>query len=83
MADITIKVDKAASDELISKQGPPKEPQAKTYLQARRTLNGDVLIFDHEDIDIAIMPEKKKIVALSKDLMGDHVYGSQNRLLTF
>ena len=83
MADITIKVDKAASDKFLDKQSPPKEPQAKTYLQARRTLNGDVLIFDHHDVDIVIMPEKKKIVALSKDLMGDHVYGSQNRLFDF
>ena len=41
------------------------------------------MIFDHKDIDIIILTEKKKIVAFAKDLMSDVVYGAENRLFNF
>lgn len=50
-------------------------------VQARRALNGDIMIFDHKDIDIVIMNEKKKIVAFAKDLMSEVVYGAESRLM--
>jgi len=49
-------------------------------LNVRRALNGDLMIFDHKDIDIIIMMEKKKIVAFAKDLMSEVVYGAESRL---
>ena len=49
-------------------------------MHARKNLNGDIMIFDHNNIDIVILPEKKKIVAFAKDLVSDEVYGAQNRL---
>ena len=49
-------------------------------LDLKRTLNGDLMIFDHEDVDIIILTEKKKIVAFPKDMMSDVVYGAENRL---
>lgn len=49
-------------------------------MNARKNLNGDIMIFDHNNIDIVILPEKKKIVAFAKDLVSDEVYGAQNRL---
>jgi len=58
-------------------------PQASIMLNARKTLSGDVMIFDHKDIDIVLMPGKKKIVAFAKDILGDHVYEAQNRLFSF
>ena len=58
-------------------------PQASIMLNARKTLSGDVMIFDHKDIDIVLMPGKKKIVAFAKDILGDHVYEAQNRLFRF
>ena len=51
-------------------------------LNVRRALNGDLMIFDHKDIDIMILTEKKKIVAFAKDMMSDVVYGAENRLFT-
>jgi hypothetical protein len=51
-------------------------------LNVRRALNGDLMIFDHNDIDIMILTEKKKIVAFAKDMMSDIVYGAENRLFT-
>ena len=49
-------------------------------LDLRRALNGDLMIFDHADIDIVVMLESKKIVAFAKDLMSEVVYGAESRL---
>jgi hypothetical protein len=49
-------------------------------MHARKNLNGDIMIFDHNNIDIVLMPEKKKVVAFAKNLVSDEVYGAQNRL---
>ena len=37
-------------------------------LNLRRALNGDLMVFDHADIDIIILTEKKKIVAAARTL---------------
>lgn len=52
-------------------------------LNMRKALNGDLMIFDHKDIDIVIMPDKKKIVAFAKDLMSEVVYGAEARLMEY
>ena len=39
------------------------------------------MIFDHPDIDIVVMVEKKKIVTFAKDLATDIVYGTSSRLM--
>ena len=47
---------------------------------SREALNGDIMIFEHKDIDIVIMQEKKKIVAFAKEMLNDNVYGAEKRL---
>ena len=49
-------------------------------LTARESLSGDLLIYDHKDIDIVLMKEKKKIIAFAKDMLTDNVYGAESRL---
>jgi len=49
-------------------------------LTARESLSGDLMIYDHKDIDIVLMQEKKKIVAFAKDMLTDNVYGAESRL---
>ena len=49
-------------------------------LKARRTLNGNIMIFDHEDIDIVLSVESKKCVVFPKDQMSDKVYDAQDRM---
>jgi len=61
----------------------PKKPIAKVELKIRKTLDGDLLISDHADIDIIIMKKKKKIVAFPKDIMSEVIYGAQDRLFKF
>ncbi len=53
------------------------------HFSARRTLDGNILILDHEDMDIIVMQEKKKCLALPKDDMSDKVYSSQDRMYKF
>ena len=66
-----------------------KETQSKVAedisikLNARKSIDGNVMIFDHIDIDIVMMPEKKKVVAFPKETMSDIAYGAQNRMFDF
>lgn len=61
----------------------PNEEKISFNMKARRALNGDIMIFDHKDIDIVLMPEKSKIVAFAKDMMSEVVYGAESRLMEF
>jgi len=58
-----------------------RDPRVK--LKARRTLDGNVIIFDHEDIDIVISEVGKKCVAFPKDQMSDKVYQAQDRMFGY
>ena len=52
-------------------------------LKARKTLEGNILILDHEDIDIVLVKEKKKCVTFPKNNLSDRVYDSQDRVFKF
>jgi len=56
--------------------------KVKLELDLRRSMNGDLMIFDHGDIDIVLSPDKKKVVTFPKETMTDLVYGAQNRLFS-
>jgi len=58
------------------------EKKVRLELNARQSLNGDVMIFDHGDIDIVLSPMNNKITAFPKETMSDLVYGAQNRLMS-
>tara|TARA_R110000824_G_scaffold287578_2_gene475672 strand:+ start:450 stop:989 length:540 start_codon:yes stop_codon:yes gene_type:complete len=59
------------------------EKKVKLELNIRKSLTGDLMIFDHGDIDIVLSPAKNKVVAFPKETMNDLVYGAQNRLMSF
>ena len=52
-------------------------------LKARRSIDGNVMIFDHIDMDVVIMPEQKKIVAFAKESLNDNVYAAQSRMFDY
>jgi hypothetical protein len=52
-------------------------------LNIREALDGNLMIYDHKDIDIVLMQEQKKIVAFAKDMLTDNVYGAESRLFEF
>ena len=74
MADITITI------------GGEEEEGAKTLtfeLNARKTLEGNIIIRDHPDIDVVVMPEKMKVVAFPKDSLTEETYQTQDKLFDF
>ena len=65
------------------KEEEVKPQNAKLSLDISRTVDGDYMIKDHNDIDVVVMVKKMKIIALPKDMMSDLVYGTENRLFKF
>lgn len=72
----------AAPMDPAATQAPPKEVM-QFELNVRRTMDGDVMVFDHADIDIIVMPNKNKILSIPKDLMTEVVYGAEDRLYKY
>jgi len=69
---ITIRVGKGDKKETI-----------RLEMDIRKAINGDLLIFDHGDIDIVLSASNNKVTAFPKEAMNDLVYGAQNRLFAF
>jgi hypothetical protein len=57
-------------------------PSVRLELNIRKSLSGDLMIFDHADIDIVLSAKNNKITAFPKETMNDLVYGAQNRLFS-
>ena len=52
-------------------------------LEVRKSLDGNIMIFDHQDIDIVIVPESNKVVTFPKGEYSKHVYPSQDKLFNY
>jgi len=52
----------------------------KILLNARKTIDGNIIVRDHPEIDILIIAKSNKVVALPKEQMDDEVYDAQSRL---
>jgi len=52
-------------------------------LDITKTVDDNLLIYDHPDIDIMISPAKFKIISFSKDSLDDSSYASQKRLFDY
>ena len=52
-------------------------------LDMRRSLSGQIMVFNHIDMDIVLDEQAGKITAYSKKDFGELVYKSQNRLFDF
>ena len=68
---------------MISVQVHKQQELIKIELKARKTLDGNILIFDHQEIDIVIMPEKNKVVTFAKNDFSEMIYEVQNRFFNF
>ena len=60
-----------------------EKDKIESKLKLRSSLNGDLMIMDHKDIDIVVKPKDKKIIAFAKDTLSDLVYGAESRLLEY
>ena len=59
------------------------KPIEKILLKARKTIDGNIIISDHPDMNILVMPAKSKVVSLPKEELDDELYDSQKRLFDF
>ena len=84
---MSVKINFIPSDEPITiKVGAAARkptPSVTLELNIRKSLSGDLMIFDHADIDIVMSSKNNKITAFPKETMSDLVYGAQNRLFAF
>jgi hypothetical protein len=62
----------------IDPDGQEREIQITLPFHARKTLGGNIAIFDHQEIDIVVDPKKKTITAFPKEKYTDRVYDTQN-----
>jgi len=80
---IDIQIGQADDSQVDIPEKPTPPSKLKMKLQIRRTLDGDLVVSDHPDVDIVVQPNNMKIVAFPKTLMSDEVYATQNRLFDF
>ena len=79
---IRVKIGNADAKDTTAKE-LARTPDVKLRLDIRKTLDKNLIISDHPDITIVVMPAKKKILALAKDLNSGVVYGAQDRFFKF
>jgi len=60
-----------------------EKDRIEAKLKLRSSINGDLMIMDHKDIDIVIKQGDKKIIAFAKETLSDLVYGAESRLLEY
>jgi len=68
---------------MISVQVYKQKEIIQIELKARKSLDGNIMIFDHQEIDIVIMPDKSKVVTFAKNDFSETIYEVQNRLFNF
>jgi hypothetical protein len=73
----------SAMDDGVTDAELSKKSGIKVRLDIRKTLGGNIVISDHPDIDIVVMPKENKVLALAKKLNSGVVYGAQDRLFEF
>ena len=68
---------------IVVKIGPgANDANVRLEMDIRKSMNGDLMIFDHGDIDIVLSTKNNKVIAFPKETMNDLVYGAQNRLFS-
>ena len=83
MAGIVLKVGTSDEFDEENRVDTEKLTQATVSLDVRKTLGGDLAIYDHEDIDIIISPKTTAVIAFAKDELNDMVYDAQSRLFDY
>jgi|ETNvirenome_6_85_1030632.scaffolds.fasta_scaffold01598_7 hypothetical protein len=73
---ITIKIGDTATP--VTQERPV---QATIRLKVRKTLDGNITVFDHPMIDIMIVPSRNKIVTIPKEEYGEEAYQVQRSFL--
>ena len=82
-------------DEIGSPMEPAEEPKeneikiifgprfTKVKLNVRKTLDNNIVIYDHPLIDIVLIPSKNKVFTVPKDVPNSDTYPAQDRFFKF
>ena len=57
---IVFKIEQEEEPQVVLRVGEERKPQATVLLNARKSIDGNIMIFDHMDIDIVLVPRTKK-----------------------
>jgi hypothetical protein len=55
----------------------------KIFLKAKKTIDGNIIVYGHPDINIFIMTKTSKVVSIPKEELDDEVHDTQDRLFSF
>ena len=58
-----------------------RPPQATIELKITKSLDGSLIISDHQKMDIVVVPSASKIIAIPKPYAGDNIYEYQRDLM--
>jgi hypothetical protein len=75
---LTIKIGDT-EEEVEQQQAATTHDPIPVRLNIRKTVDGDILIFDHPDVDISISSKNSKIVVFPKTRITDKIYDIQDR----
>jgi hypothetical protein len=74
---IKIKVDQDSETEALAEREGQKDP-IKISMQVRKTLDGKIMILDHNLIDIILDTSLSKVITFPKEELSDDIYAIQN-----
>ena len=80
---VTPPEDETTNDIKVLVTPPEEKPDKIIKLVARKTIDGNVMIMDHDMIDIVINPSAGKIITFTKTNKNDLAYETQDRLFDF
>ena len=87
MADINVRMgpeeESGIKITINPSEGEGPEKKITLELNARKTLEGDIVVRDHPDIDVVIMPKKMKVVAFPREASTEETYQTQDKLFDF
>ena len=79
---ITITIKDKEKEEEIAQTPPPQAPPfppLEMKLDIRKAVDGSLMIFDHPEMDLVVVPKTGKVVSFPKNAYTDDVYAAQNK----
>jgi hypothetical protein len=80
---ITLKIGSQAEPPEGELPAEEEGPTTSVKLIIRKTLDNNLIVSDHPDVDIAIVANETKVLAFPKKSLNDDVYATQDRLFKF
>jgi hypothetical protein len=80
---MAININIEPSEEIEAQEQPKQPPVPQIEANIRKTLDGKLMILDHNQIDIIIDTKMKKVMTFPKDNISDEIYDVQNNYFKY